>query len=130
MDDKYNPNAERETFAEGDKVFREGEFAMSAYIVESGRVDVFKEAFGGAVRVCSLGPGELFGEMALIGDSKRTATVVATEETTLLVVKHSALLNKLDAADPVLRRLIKVLIRRLRHQTAAHAEEIGAVRAG
>ena len=129
MDEKYNPRAEREAVAAGEHVFREGEFAMCAYIVESGHLDVFKNAFGGAVRVSSLGPGELFGEMALLGDSKRTATVTASEDSTLLVVKHSALTDKLEAADPVLRRLVKVLIRRLRHQTAAHAEEIGALRA-
>lgn len=128
MDDKHNTTAERETYAAGESVFREGEFAMCAYIVESGRVDVRKEAFGGAFPVSSLGPGELFGEMALIGDSKRTATVKAVEETVLLVVNPLVLTNKIESADPVIRRLIKVLIARLREQTAAHAEDVGVAR--
>ena len=130
MDDRPNHKPEREHFAAGARVFREGEFAMCAYIVESGRVDVMKEAFGGSIRVCSLGPGELFGEMALIASCNRTATVNAAEDTTLLVVNPTVLTRKLDAADPVLRRLVKVLITRLREQTAAHADDVGTVRMG
>ena len=130
MDDRPNRKPERESFPAGTEVFREGEFAMCAYIVESGRVDVMKEAFGGSIRVCTLGPGELFGEMALIASCNRTATVVAAEDTSLLVVNPTLLTQKLDGADPVLRRLIKVLIARLREQTAAHADDVGAVRMG
>jgi CRP-like cAMP-binding protein len=117
---------ERETYSAGECVFREGEFAMCAYIVERGSVEVVKDSVGGAVRLNTLGAGELFGEMALIGDTSRTATVNAVEETVLLVVNPLALTTKLDAADPVIRRLVKVLIRRLRDQSIARAEEFAA----
>ncbi|MEK9660374.1 MAG: cyclic nucleotide-binding domain-containing protein [Alphaproteobacteria bacterium] len=122
--------AERESFAAGECVFREGEFAMCAYIVESGRVEVKKETFGGSIPVATLGPGELFGEMVLLGDSNRTATVDAVEDTVLLIVNPTVLTQKIENADPVLRRLIKVLVRRLREATKARAEDVGAVRMG
>lgn len=122
--------AERENYAAGDCVFREGEFAMCAYIVESGRVEVRKETFGGSFSVATLGPGELFGEMALLGDCNRTATVEAVEETVLLVVNPTVLMQKIENADPVLRRLVKVLIRRLREATEARAEDVGSARMG
>jgi CRP-like cAMP-binding protein len=120
--------AEREFYPAGTCVFREGEFAMSAYIVESGRVEVKKEAFGGAINLTTLGPGELFGEMALLGDSNRTATVNAVQDTTLIVINPLVLMRKIESADPVVRRLVKVLIARLRDQTTAHAEDVGTVR--
>lgn len=101
---------------------------MSAYIVESGRVEVKKEAFGGAINLTTLGPGELFGEMALLGDSNRTATVNAVQDTTLIVINPLVLMRKIESADPVVRRLVKVLIARLRDQTTAHAEDVGTVR--
>jgi CRP-like cAMP-binding protein len=121
---------ERAQFSPGECVFREGEFAMCAYIVESGRVEVMKEALGGPILINTLGPGELFGEMALLGDTNRTATVNAVESTTLLVVNPTALTYKLEAADPVVRRLVKVLIARLRDQTRARADDHAAARAG
>lgn len=127
---KQPPRVERRTYVAGDCVFREGEYAMCAYIVESGSVDVMKHAFGGPVRVKRLGKGELFGEMALIGESCRTATVNAAEDTTLLVVEPETLRRKLEAADPVIQRMVRILIVRLRDQTSAHAEDVGVARMG
>lgn len=122
--------AEREFYPAGACVFREGEFAMCAYIIESGRVEVKKETFGGAIHLTTLGPGELFGEMALLVSGNRTATVNAVQDTSLIVINPLVLMRKLEKADPVVRRLVKVLIARLRDQTTAHAEDVGSVRKG
>lgn len=127
MDEQQKPKISRETYSAGECVFREGQFATCAYIIESGRVEILKEAIGGPLLVNTLRAGELFGEMALIIDTNRTATVKATEETALLVVNPGVLNAKLEAADPVVRRLVKVLINRLREQMKARADDIAAV---
>ena len=66
----------------GDVVFREGEPGDRFYVVESGRVDVtIRDEF-----VRPLGPGESFGEIALLRDIPRTATVTATADTVLRAI--------------------------------------------
>lgn len=76
-------------------VVREGDESDSVYVVVEGAVRV---EHGGAV-VARLGPGELFGEMALLARRPRAATVVADETTTLLELPRAAL-EQLRRDDP------------------------------
>ena len=65
-------------FKAGDIVFRQGDFPDRLYLIGKGEADVMKEADGGsAVLLARLGPGEFFGELGIIGNSPRTATVRA-----------------------------------------------------
>ena len=63
------------------ELFREGEAGDTAYIVESGRLEISLLREGRKVVVAELGPGSLVGEMALIGAGTRSATATALEET-------------------------------------------------
>jgi CRP-like cAMP-binding protein len=69
-------------------VFRQGEAGDRFYIVEQGEVAVRLRLPGGdEVEQGRLGPGEYFGEIALLMDVPRTATVATTQSTTLLIVQ-------------------------------------------
>lgn len=60
--------------------FREGEPGESMFVLESGQVEIRKHARHGSLLLCRLGPGNCFGEMALIDLSPRSASVQALED--------------------------------------------------
>ncbi len=102
------------TFKRGAVIMREGEQGKSAYIIVSGRAEVRKQ-MGGQLQVLkTLGAGEVFGEMAVLTEGPRTATVVAIEDTTVLVVTDEVLQQELVLMKPWLARLVQALAERLR----------------
>ena len=74
-------------FKAGDVVFKEGDFPDRLYLIGKGEAQVTKEAGGGSLVVlATLGPGEFFGEIGIIGNTPRTATVrAATDLETLSI---------------------------------------------
>jgi ATP-binding cassette subfamily B protein len=70
----------------GQVVFEEGDAGDKFYLIHSGKVRVVKDAKGTEVSLATLGPGAYFGEIALIKDSPRTATIRAAVDTTLLSI--------------------------------------------
>jgi len=66
---------ETERFDEGHRFVAEGRSGYAFYVLDQGRVSVSQE--GREIRV--LGPGDFFGEIAILGTGRRTATVTATE---------------------------------------------------
>lgn len=106
-----NEGLPREQVAAGAEVFRFGEPGNSAYVVESGRVEVL--AADGRP-LAQLGVGALFGEVALLDQQARTATVRALEPTTLLRIERDHVQSLLKRADPVIRHLLSLLLARFR----------------
>ncbi len=71
----------------GSKIFRQDDEGNDFFIIKSGQVRVFKEGESGIeIDLNQLGPGDTFGEMALVTDRPRTATIEALEETHLLIL--------------------------------------------
>src|SRR4051812_19409069 len=77
----------------GETVVQEGDLGDAFYVIDTGTVDV---SLRGA-HVCTRGPGEFFGEIALIRDTPRTATVRAAEAVRLVVVDRAAFLDSIGA---------------------------------
>jgi NADH dehydrogenase len=100
----------REYFEPGQVVFREGDRGDWLYVVTEGEVEVLKN--GGAAEPTALrrlGPGECFGEIALVSDRPRSATVRATCATNVLAVDREAF-QALFATLPPLRGFFESLI--------------------
>jgi NADH dehydrogenase len=93
----------REHFEAGDDVFRQGDLGDRLYIIVKGAVEVVREEPSGETVLARLGPGEYFGEMALLQRTTRNATVRAAETTDLLALPQGEF-SVLAAHLPELRR--------------------------
>lgn len=105
-------------FAGGELVIREGDQADCAYIIESGRVRVSRQASAGSVVLAELGPGELVGEMGIISEKPRSATVVALEPSVLKVIERQDFLDTMQSDREMAVKLLRVLFDRLRQADA------------
>jgi CRP-like cAMP-binding protein len=80
--------SERLTYSEGDVLFEQGDAGDAAYIIIGGKADVVVDTPGGPLVVATLDEHEIVGEIAILCDVPRTATVKAkTEVTTLRITK-------------------------------------------
>ena len=70
----------------GQVIFRQGYPADNAYIIKSGRVEVYKESTQGEEHVTFLGVGQMFGEYGVLDDAPRSASVRAVEDVVLQIV--------------------------------------------
>ena len=99
----------------GSAVMREGDAADCLYIVLSGRLKVLMgEADGKETILSIIGPGEFFGEMSLIDDNPRSATVTAIESCELLAITRRDFRRCLVENSNLAMAVMRVLVRRLR----------------
>jgi serine/threonine-protein kinase len=85
-----------QSYAAGDVIVREGDAASSAYILTSGHCEVSKTEAGRRVVLRTLGPGDVFGETALVTAQPRTATVTALDAVDAMIVTREALADELS----------------------------------
>ena len=71
--------------------------------------------------VARLGPGDHFGEMSLLDGEPRSATVTATTDTELLILRRDEFLQELEQHPPLMRQMLTALSRRLREADAQMA---------
>lgn len=114
----------RDIFYRNRVIFEEGSQGDHAYYIENGRVEVSVRSGKHKVVVSELGPGEIFGEMALLSQEKRSATVTALEDTTVTVISQAELQKRLGKmSDAVIRSLIFVLTDRLTKANQGQARQ-------
>lgn len=106
---------QRYVFPKDTVLFRKGETRQCAYLIDSGSVNIFGNDEGGEDKLlCHITAGEIFGEMALIDDTPRTATAITAEECEIFIIPRDALQNRLQGLDPIVMLLISLLIERYR----------------
>jgi len=111
--------ATEQHFAKDEIVFREGEIGDKLYVVIRGHVVIEK---GGHI-LAELGPGESFGEMSVLDEQPRNATVKVVEPTDALAVGSEALYEILQERVEIAEGIIRVLSQRLRAADAARRTE-------
>ena len=107
---KFEKHFTKKRVAPGHVIFHEGEPVDAAYIVQRGDVQICtmneKEEM---VHLTTMRMGQVFGDLALINDGKRTATALTEKGCELLVVRREQLASLLQKADPFLRFWIEYL---------------------
>lgn len=98
----------------GELIFAEGDPPTTAFLVESGEVEIVTERDGAKRVLGIIETGGLLGEMAVIDDSPRLATARARTDCVLRPIKHSQLVQRLADADPVVSLLLLSLLARYR----------------
>ena len=105
-------------FAKGDIIFSENSPCDGMYIIDSGRVRVFKTMGTGAdkkeIDLCILGQKAMFGEMGMIDESPRSASVQALETVACTVITKQIFEDQLGKIPPWMVNMIRILVSRLR----------------
>ena len=112
------------TFKSGDTVIEEGSKGTSAYVILSGIAKVFKKAGTKEIVVATLGNGQVFGEMGLIEDRPRSATVRAESDLKVRIIDREQFNELLRVKPSTLIPIMKNLFERLRQASEMLAEEI------
>ncbi|MEZ5814962.1 MAG: EAL domain-containing protein [Alphaproteobacteria bacterium] len=108
-------NESKRSFQAGEIIMRQGDAGDCAYIIKSGRVEILVESGDGTVQYLgSRGPGTMIGEMAILDNAPRSATVKATENCELLEITKEDFALRLKAADPVLNMTTQIILTRYR----------------
>ena len=105
--------AHERSYGAGDAIVTEGDQGIGLYVIVSGRVNIKQNNQGSEIDLGTMGPGEVFGELALLTNEARQATVRAAEPTTCLVVTAMTFDEMLDASPEVGKTLARTLAKRL-----------------
>jgi CRP-like cAMP-binding protein len=101
------------TLAPGDVVFAEGERDDHLYVIQSGEIELTREGSRGHRLVARLGPGDFFGELALVQGRASTARAVAVAPTRVLSLDRETLEGMCMAQPEIAIRMIRILVSRL-----------------
>ncbi len=114
----------RRAFRRDTMIFHKDQAGDALYIVESGRVRLFVPAEGGEeLTVDIAGPGEVFGELALLDGRPRSASAEAVEDAVAYTIDRETFKQALATTPGLAAALIELLSARLRHVTA-YAESL------
>jgi signal-transduction protein with cAMP-binding, CBS, and nucleotidyltransferase domain len=99
-------------------IFQAEEHADTAYIIRQGKIEISRQFNGQKVVLDILGPGAIFGEMALlIDDQQRTATAMSLDDSELVVLSRSAFQQYVKQCPTVIATLLRALSQRLKETT-------------
>lgn len=102
-------------FEPGQAVFREGDASDTCYVVREGHVRAIRtHGDGRTITLATFGPGDIFGELAMFEDERRSATVEAIEPTTVVGVLGPDMRRLMGEHPAIAARLVIALGRRLR----------------
>jgi CRP/FNR family transcriptional regulator, cyclic AMP receptor protein len=117
--------------APGERLFRQGDQGGGMYVIGRGRLEIQVELTAGHTQaLAQLGPGEVLGEISLLGNERRTATAVACEATSGWMLARAGFeMLRLDVspgAVELMARIVELAVERLRGRYETIATELGA----
>lgn len=122
MSFQETPNIQR--YANGDIIVSEGIVSNNAYIIFEGKVNVTKKVDKKSILINTLSKGEVFGEMGLISQSVRSASVVAVGNVTIGVIEREQFEAMVTKLPDDVQAIVNALVDRLRY-TSDQLSKIG-----
>src|ERR1700744_1940169 len=117
--ERFSHVAVPRSFPAGTRVFHEGDSSDACYIVSEGNFRVTREhSDGRAITLATLGPGEIFGELAMLDGDRRSASAEAITDGTLLAPPANDVRSLLSRNPEIALKLVAGLVRRLRAANA------------
>jgi CRP-like cAMP-binding protein len=114
--------SKRLSFKAGHTLFNQGDPGDAAYVVLSGSADILVDAEGGEIKVANVGPNSIIGEIAILCDVNRTATVRANASLEVLRIDKDQFLELLAEFPEMAIQIIRVVADRLSQTTAELSE--------
>jgi CRP-like cAMP-binding protein len=105
---------ERRTYPAGTPIITVGEAATNAFVVDSGTIEIWVQTGSGRRVLATVTTGGIFGEMALIDKSPRSANATAVTDAACFVVPDKTIAEKIEKADPLIRGIMRILVRNVR----------------
>ncbi len=113
------PEVEWVSLRSGETLFRQGEAAEAVFFVINGRLRVVAEESSGPRVLNEVGPGESLGEMALLTDDVRSATVYAVRDAQLARLDEPTFRQFVEKHPAAMKRIAEFVVRRLRLQSSS-----------
>ena len=104
----------RRNFKAGETILTEGDIGETAYIIQSGRVEIRRGSGDDSLILATLGPGDTLGEMSMIDDKPRSATAVVLQDAELSELHRDDFFEALQTDPATTIMILKVLFERLR----------------
>src|SRR4051812_8018139 len=101
-------------YAPQECITKEHEPGETAFVIEKGRVEVTKEKDGKSVHIAYLEAGATFGEMSVVDDAPRSATVTALEETLVREIHRDNIYVAMKESPDAIIKFLKNIFERLR----------------
>jgi CRP-like cAMP-binding protein len=98
----------------GEEIVTEGSTGLGLFVITAGRVEVFKGAGEEKVVLAELGAGDIIGEMALVDDQPRSATITTLEPTSCLLITRSSFQSLVDREPEIAWCIVPTLATRIR----------------
>lgn len=103
------------SFREGDVIIKQGNSGIGLYVICSGKVKIVKVTAGGEkLDIAELGPGDFFGEMAVLDSAPRSADVVALEESKCLVLSAWDFNARMKVDPEIALKILPIVVKRFR----------------
>jgi len=110
--------SERLTFKAGQSMFRQGDAGDAAYIIVEGTADVIVNTPDGPLTVAAFSRNDIIGEIAILCDVPRTATVTATSELIALKISKDLFYRMVTDFPDMGIEIMRALAQRLEHTTS------------
>lgn len=110
--------SDRVSYSAGQTLFNQGDEGDAAYVILSGTADILVDSAAGPIKVAEAEPNSIVGEIAILCDVSRTATVKAAGQLETLRIRKEDFLRLLKEFPEMTVEILRVLADRLSHTTA------------